>query len=377
MNNRIPLAVRLALLLVMLTLCPGAGAQTFGPDTWLLTGASPNAVAGERFEVLVVAPEGAVPPDEIELRLKSRGEERIVMLSATEPANGSRRTYAGTMPPGLSGPLAADLPGRASSSLGFTVAASRAEAAQAFVTRRDRAAIAEPPLSENDPMYFIVGPRGGWSSRFQLSFKYRLFDQGAGYGQEQPWLSGFYFGYTQNSLWDLSEDSRPFRDTSYKPSFFWKWERSDERSWLDALRFGLEHESNGGTDERSRSVNTVFARPEFRWSYADQSRLEFTPRFHAYFDKGDNPDIARYRGYADWRVRYETGHNWIGTAVARVGTAGYGSILLDVSRRIRDLKFGPVGGYLHFQYFNGYGEDILDYNTRRKWQFRVGFAIVP
>ena len=72
----------------------------------------------------------------------------------------------------------------------------------------------EPPLSENDPMYFVVGTRGGASARFQLSFKYRLFDFDAGFGQERPWLSGLYFGYTQNSLWDLESESKAFRDTS-------------------------------------------------------------------------------------------------------------------------------------------------------------------
>ena len=59
------------------------------------------------------------------------------------------------------------------------------------------------------------------------------------------------------------------------------------------------------------------------------------------------------------------------------GTLGKGSLLLDLSKRARDLKFGPVGGYFHVQYFNGYGEDILDYNVRRKSQIRFGFAIVP
>ena len=51
----------------------------------------------------------------------------------------------------------------------------------------------EPPLSENDPMYFIVGARDGWTARFQLSFKYRLFDLGAGFGREQPWLVRLLF----------------------------------------------------------------------------------------------------------------------------------------------------------------------------------------
>jgi outer membrane phospholipase A len=63
--------------------------------------------------------------------------------------------------------------------------------------------------------------------------------------------------------------------------------------------------------------------------------------------------------------------------VRYANTTGRGSVLLDLSRRIRDLKFGPVGGYLHFQLFTGYGEELLDYNVRRSLQFRVGFAIVP
>jgi phospholipase A1 len=79
----------------------------------------------------------------------------------------------------------------------------------------------------------------------------------------------------------------------------------------------------------------------------------------------------------DWRFRYDSGANWIATPVLRVGTSGKASLLVDVSYRIRELKFGPVGGYLQFQYFTGYGEDILDYNVKNPAQFRIGFAIVP
>jgi outer membrane phospholipase A len=63
--------------------------------------------------------------------------------------------------------------------------------------------------------------------------------------------------------------------------------------------------------------------------------------------------------------------------VARLGTAGKGSLTLDWFERTRVLGFGPVSGYFHVQFFTGYGEDILNYNRRFKSQIRLGLAIVP
>jgi outer membrane phospholipase A len=226
-------------------------------------------------------------------------------------------------------------------------------------------------------MYFIFGWREGYSARFQLSFKYRLFDTGTGFGRDQPWLSGFYFGYTQNSLCDLSSDSKAFRDTSYRPQLFWKWDRADDKTFLDSVRIGFEHESNGRDGPRSRSINIAFIRPEWHLSFANGHELQFTPKLYRYLDRDENPDIQHYRGNVDWRLRYDAAGEWVATAVARRGTLGKGSFLLDLSKRARDLRFGPVGGYFHLQYFTGYGEDILDYNLRRKSQVRIGFAIVP
>jgi outer membrane phospholipase A len=226
-------------------------------------------------------------------------------------------------------------------------------------------------------MSFILGARDGYSARFQLSFKYRLFDTGSGFGREQPWLSGFYFGYTQNAIWDLSSDSKAFRDTSYRPQFFWKWDRADEKTFVDSFRVGFEHESNGGDMERSRSINTAFLRPEWHFHLASGHEIQFAPKAYSYLDKDENPDIQEYRGYVDWQLRYDAAGEWVGTALYRRGTGARSAIQLDLSKRARDLRFGPVGGYFHVQYFNGYGESILDYNVRRKAQLRIGFAIVP
>lgn len=349
--------------------------QTSHAADWLIASTAPRADAGARFEIVVVAPAGESLPDALPVRIRVDVAEIDLTMKAAGPAENGRRAYAATMPAFASGPVTLQLVEQPSNTLALLV--SRRDAVQSTFAGMVGADGPEAPLSENEPMYFIVGTRGGTTARFQLSFKYRLFDATSGFGQDQPWLSGLYFGYTQNSLWDLSTESKAFRDTSYRPSIFWKWERADQRAFFDGARLGLEHESNGGDADTSRSINIAFVRPEWRWRLPDGASFEFTPKIYSYLDKEENTDIAQYRGYVDWRARFDSGGNWIATTVLRYGTAGKGSVLLDVSRRTRDVKFGPVSGYLHMQFFAGYGESILDYNVRRKSQLRFGFAIVP
>ena len=345
---------------------------------WVIVSKTAKAEAGRPFEVTVIAPSGHNPPEEIEARMKVDVAEITLTLKASAPALDGQRPYAAPMPVSAAGPVSLQLSDFPSNVLVLIVARPAGDTVQTLTGLGPGGR--EPPLSENDPMYFVVGTRGGTSARFQLSFKYRLFDFDAGYGQERPWLSGLYFGYTQNSLWDLEGESKAFRDTSYQPSFFWKWERTQDapRLLIDGLRVGLEHESNGGQGDRSRSINTAFVRPEWRWKAAEIGTFAFTPKIYTYLEKEENSDIDDYRGYVDWRARYDSpAGTWVATTVVRLGTAGKGSVLVDASRRIRDVKFGPVSTYLHVQFFAGYGESILDYNVKNKSQIRFGFAIVP
>jgi phospholipase A1/A2 len=367
----------LALLLAALGIHAACAAERGTLPDWIIASADGRAVAGQRFELIVIGPEGEELPDELQARLKADVDERILALTAVGVPSAAQRTYAADMPANLGGMVTIDLVGRSSSTLTLLVTGKPDTLHALTGTGQVGDPRVEPPLSENDPMYFVLGARDGWNARFQLSFKYRLFDQASGFGKDQPWLSGLYFGYTQNSLWELDSDSEAFRDTSYRPSLFWRWARTDDQTWLDGLRAGFEHESNGKDGDRSRSINIAFVRPEWRWKLRDGGSFEFAPKVYGYLDKEENPDIEEYRGYVDWRLRYDAAGEWITTVLARVGTLGKGSVQIDVAKRFRDLRFGPIGGYLYFQYFTGYGEDILDYNVRRPSQFRVGFAIVP
>lgn len=235
----------------------------------------------------------------------------------------------------------------------------------------------EPALSVLEPVYFAAGLRNGLNVRFQLSFKYRLFDSEAAPVQWLPALGKLHFGYTQTSLWDLSTSSLPFHDTSYRPSIFWQ-SKLDEKNTIGLayLRSGLEHESNGKDGISSRSINTVYFQPVWRKDFAGGDSLFFAPRLYGYLNQDGNPDITRYRGYVDWQVRYGDERGRLVSSRVRTGTAGYGSVQLELSTPLRKPLFSRTGGFLYIQLFSGYGESLLDYNLKSPPQLRVGFSIV-
>ncbi len=101
-----------------------------------------------------------------------------------------------------------------------------------------------------------------------------------------------------------------------------------------------------------------------------------SPKVYAYLERDDNPDIGRYRGHVDLNLRFGKRDGWLFSTILRKGSGPGESVQLDASYPIRRPFFANAGGYVHFQYFNGYGETLLDYNVRRRPQFRIGFSIV-
>jgi len=94
---------------LMLAASACLGAEPDKPVQWVIAAKDVNVIAGERFELLVISLAGEPLPDEIELRMRVVAEERVVKLAAVGPAQGDRRSYAGTMPIGVTGPTAVEL----------------------------------------------------------------------------------------------------------------------------------------------------------------------------------------------------------------------------------------------------------------------------
>lgn len=233
-------------------------------------------------------------------------------------------------------------------------------------------------LSVYESMYFLYGTRPEQHARFQLSFKYRLLSPSS--LANSRFYHHFYLGYTQRALWDLSQDSIPFVDSTYNPSFFWYkeklWESASQPFYL-GLNAGVEHESNGKSGASSRSLNDFYLQPELNYTFDNGSNLRFMPRIKHYVGvSSDNPDYKDYMGFVNWRLRWQQANGLSIMGSYQQGKQGRRTHQLDVAWPLKRTPLN-LNGYLYAQYFNGYGETLLHYSQRAQSQVRFGIALTP
>ena len=234
-------------------------------------------------------------------------------------------------------------------------------------------------FSTYEPMYFLVGTDPG-KSKFQLSFKYRLFNPSGSLPHLFPWLRGLYFAYTQTSFWDLSSASAPFDDTSYKPELFLLTSNWTSRpKWLQGffIQGGIQHESNGRGAEFSRSTNTVYIKPTLIFFDAGSALgLQFSPKLLAYFnnDENTNSDLADYRGHVEFELKIGKADGLVSTTQLRLAKRGV-SVQADLSYPISKLLKNNFDLFFQIQYADTLAESLINYNEREQ-SLRLGFAIV-
>ncbi len=217
------------------------------------------------------------------------------------------------------------------------------------------------------PFSYAFGSRGTNAAKraetkFQLSVKKALFEDIFGLNE------GWYFGYTQTAWWQIFAESAPFRELNYAPEVFLSFPLSGFGVFKN-LSLGFMHQSNGKDGTSSRS-----------WNRAYLSTLLHAGRFvlvsRAWFiinepSLSENRDIARYLGHFDAKFAY-------------LGRDTFAYILLRNNLNFKHNK-GAVelnagfdlfdnGIFWYVQYFNGYGESLIDYN-RHANRLSVGFLV--
>ena len=180
---------------------------------------------------------------------------------------------------------------------------------------------------------------------FDFSFERPIAYDALGLGEK------ISFAYAQNSWWQITQDSAPFRESNYRPELY----VSAPVPFADELKLGAMHESNGKGGEESRSWNRLYA--QSTWSAGGFS---ITPRaWYAFWLDRTNEDIADYMGYGDLRASYTFGKQ-------RLSALWRNNLHFDGSNRgAIELNYSfPIfnsGFYGYLRYFNGYGESLADY----------------
>ncbi len=375
---------------------------------FLLAPESPTFAAGGRIEVTLFVPNDSAEersfdlPAQLTLRPRGKSDAPALVLDAIEPrqvkvrlAPGAfhRARYAGTLPEDLVGEIVLEPVDFKGPPLVFTISAPEAPfPAESSPTAAGQAATAiEAPapaaaldpdaarfataFSPYEPNYFSAGSHGPTNARYQVSLKFRFFSPET----KTPFLEKIYLGYSQNSIWDLDSTSKPFRDSSYRPSLFFLDDTVSQWSFRGTklgFQGGLEHESNGKDGTSSRSINIAFVRPTLTFPLEGDHFISVSPKIYNYLDKDDNPDISDYRGYVDFLLKAGEADGLQLATTLRKGTRSEAySVQLDASYPLKRPTFGNLGGYLHLQYFNGYGESLIDYDQHVRAQFRIGLMI--
>ena len=115
-----------------------------------------------------------------------------------------------------------------------------------------------------------------------------------------------------------------------------------------------------------------------RPAHADGWFATLAPKLQAYvigFDDA-NADITDYRGFGELSLIFGKRNGLQLRTTARIGDDwDKGSLQLDLSYPIGPLVGNNLDLYLHAQYFNGFGESLLQYDESTSI-FRVGLSIV-
>ena len=142
--------------------------------------------------------------------------------------------------------------------------------------------------------------------------------------------------------------------------------------YIGKLTLLLEHESNGRDGDESRSWNKVSLACNI---FIDKQIMVHGKAWIPIIDSSNNSDILHYCGlYQVGMQVMSRNQRFTGslTLVRRTGAFFNYNSILELAYRFnrRDNQ------YFFLQYYNGYGEGLLDYNKFHS-QLRVGIVIKP
>jgi len=207
---------------------------------------------------------------------------------------------------------------------------------------------------------------------------------------DDPLRDSLWFGYTQQSYWQLfnGDISRPFRSTDHEPELVYVFPHfvSLPGGWTYRLSgAGVVHQSNGQSLPLSRSWNRAFVMGAADKIADNGDRFTLQTRVWRRLSEkpgdDDNPDISDFVGRGEivgrWSFDRGTGadktlHTLGLTLRHSLRSTNGGSARLEY---LRSIGRTDTGLRFHAQMFSGYGDSLIDYN-RRRTVFAAGLSLI-
>lgn len=202
--------------------------------------------------------------------------------------------------------------------------------------------------------------------KFQLSISQRLTNA------TLPWDTYIYLFFTQKVFWEIFERSMPMSDLNFNPGIGWSKPFFVKDRYAGKMTLILEHESNGRDSIQSRSWNKV--------SLAGSAFVTDWLSVHAKYwipivDGENNKDILKYCGIFQMGFQFNTTNRKFTLGATFVKRQGWN---MNWNTNIQlGIRFNKDSNqYLYIDYYNGYGEGLLEYNKFHQ-RLRIGLLIRP
>lgn len=218
-----------------------------------------------------------------------------------------------------------------------------------------------------------TAPSDNVEAKFQLSLKTPLWTK---IYKDNGYL---FFAFTQQAYWQAynSEVSSPFRENNYEPELILMLPhyKNYEEAASRIISLSLSHQSNGRAGELSRSWNRL----KLSWvTSIGNVFINFEPWYRFKEDEkdspqdpngDDNPDITKYMGWFELSAAYkQKDATWRMMLRNNLRSDSKGAVRISYSK--------PFNKHVRFyaEFFNGYGESLIDYN-RSVTRLGIGFEL--
>ncbi len=202
--------------------------------------------------------------------------------------------------------------------------------------------------------------------KFQISIAQKLTKS------KLPWNTFLFLMYPQKTFWNVFEESLPMRDMNFNPGIGISKPFFNKDRYIGKLTMLLEHESNGKDGPDSRSWNRI--------SFSGSVIIDDWLMVHGkvwipIIDSQNNRDILKYCGIFQHGIVVTTPNKKFSFALTLVKRASWKpnyNTIFEFSW----LFHKKSNQYFFVQYYNGYGESLLDYNVFHS-RLRAGIVIKP